>query len=85
MKITKVKTKLGEPLSPVSTDLEGIIERMRSETIKAAADKIARNAMASRLVMERVLRATISWAPMLCLTSSSAPHSDAEDSMTSGR
>ena len=53
MKITKVKTKLGEPLSPVSTDLEGIIERMRSETIKAAADKIARNAMASRLVMEK--------------------------------
>ncbi len=53
MKITKVKTKLGEPSSPVSADLEGIIERMRSETIKPAADKIARNAMASRLVMEK--------------------------------
>ena len=53
MKITKVRTKLGEPLSPVSTELETIIERMRSETIKPAADKIARNAMASRLMMEQ--------------------------------
>ena len=53
MKITKVRTKLGEPLSPVSTELETIIERMRSEAIKPAADRIARNAMASRLMMEQ--------------------------------
>ena len=53
MKITKVRTKLGEPMSPVSTELEPIIERMRSESTKPAADKITRNAMASRLVMEQ--------------------------------
>ena len=54
MKITKVTTKIGEPRSHVSTELELIIDRMRSEAIKPAADKIARNAMASRLMMERV-------------------------------
>ena len=51
MKITKVKTKLGELLTPVSTELEAVIERMRSDKTKPAADKIALNAMASRLAM----------------------------------
>ncbi len=53
MKITKVRTRAGEPLSPVTTEFETIIERMRSESIKPAADKITRNAMASRLAMEQ--------------------------------
>ena len=53
MKITKVKTKLGEPQLPVTTDIEAVIERMSSETTKPAADRIARNAMASRLEMEK--------------------------------
>jgi len=53
MKITKVTTKFGEPRSHVSTELEAVIERMRSETIKPAADKIARNAMSSRLMMKQ--------------------------------
>ena len=53
MKITKVRTKLGEPLSPISTELEAIVERIRSEATKPAADRIVRNAMASRLMMEQ--------------------------------
>jgi hypothetical protein len=53
MKITKVTTRFGEPRSHISTELESVIERMRSDTIKPAADKIARNAMSSRLMMQQ--------------------------------
>ena len=53
MKITKVRTKLGEMQSPVSTELEAIVERMRSDDTKPAADVIARNAMYSRLMMDQ--------------------------------
>lgn len=53
MKITKVRTKLGELQSPVSTELEAIVERMRSEETKQTADVITRNAMYSRLMMEK--------------------------------
>ena len=38
MKITKIKTKLGEFGSPVPTELESMVERMRSEDTKNAAD-----------------------------------------------
>jgi hypothetical protein len=52
MKITKVKTKYGEFGSPVSTELEAIIERMRSDETRAAAERIRNVAMQSRLTIE---------------------------------
>ena len=53
MKITKLKTRYGEFGSPVSTDLETIIERMRSEDSKAATETIRRAALQLRLMMEQ--------------------------------
>ena len=53
MKITKLKTQYGEFGSPVSTDLEAIIERMRSEETKAAADTIRKATLNLRLLMEK--------------------------------
>ena len=52
MKITKIKTKYGEFGSPVSTELDAIVERMRSETIKVDAERIQNVALHSRLMME---------------------------------
>ena len=52
MKITKIRTKLGEFQTPVTTDLNLVVARMRSEETKKAADLIAHNAMASRLAMQ---------------------------------
>ncbi|MCR5365025.1 MAG: hypothetical protein K6E67_02615 [Prevotella sp.] len=52
MKITKLKTKYGEFGKPVSTELEAVVERMRSEDTKAAADKIRMVALHSRLAMQ---------------------------------
>lgn len=52
MKITKIRTKLGEFQTPVTTDLDLVVARMRSEETKKAADLIAHNAMASRLAMQ---------------------------------
>ena len=49
MKITKIKTKTGEFRSPVSTDLETVVERMRSDDTKEAASRIAAVALRSRL------------------------------------
>ena len=54
MKITKLKTRYGEFGSPVSTDLETIIERMRSEDSKAATETIRRAALQLRLMMATV-------------------------------
>ena len=51
MKITKVKTKIGEFGAPVSVELSAIVERMRSDITKPVADKIAAVALASRLAM----------------------------------
>ena len=51
MKITKIKTKGGAFGSPVSTELDTIVERMRSEETKAAADLIAKGCLHSRLAM----------------------------------
>ena len=51
MKITKIKTRAGELGAPVSVELSAVVERMRSEETKAAADRIAAVALASRLAM----------------------------------
>ena len=51
MKITKIKTKAGEFGSPVSAELSAIVERMRSDDTKTAADLIARGCLLSRLAM----------------------------------
>ena len=53
MKITKIKTRYGEFGSPVSTELDAIVERMRSETIKVDAERIQNVALHSRLMMEK--------------------------------
>ena len=52
MKITKVKTSFREFGAPVSTELDAIVERMRSEDTKTAAERIRQIAMQSRLMME---------------------------------
>lgn len=52
MKITKLKTKYGEFGKPVSTELEAVVERMRSEDTKAAADRIRMVTLHSRLAMK---------------------------------
>ena len=51
MKITKVKTKIGEFGHPITVELSTIVERMRSGATKQAADRIAQVALASRLAM----------------------------------
>ena len=51
MKITKLKTNIGEFGTPVSTELDAIVERMRSEDTKAMADRIRAIALRSRLAM----------------------------------
>ena len=53
MKITKLKTQYGEFGSPVSTDLDTVIERMRSEETKAAADAIRKATLNMRLQKEK--------------------------------
>ena len=53
MKITKIKTKVGNFGSPVSAELSAIVERMQSTDIKAAADRIAAITQHSRLMMEK--------------------------------
>ena len=53
MKITKIKTKYGEFGSPVSTEFEAIVVRMRSADTKAVADRIRAVALQSRLLMEK--------------------------------
>ena len=53
MKITKIKTRLGEFGAPVTTELDSIVERMRSPKTKEAADPIARVTLHSRLMMQK--------------------------------
>ena len=53
MKITKIKTKFGELGTPVSTELDAIVVRMRSDDTKEAAERIRAVAMQSRLMMEQ--------------------------------
>ena len=52
MKITKIKTSLGQFGSPVTTELSVVVERMRSPQTKEAADRIASIALRSRIAME---------------------------------
>ena len=49
MKITKIKTRVGELGAPITTDLETIVERMRSDITKDAAKRVASVALHSRL------------------------------------
>ena len=49
-KITKIKTRGGELGAPVSTDLNAIVERMRSNDIKDAANRIRKATLQSRLM-----------------------------------
>ena len=66
MKITKIKTRMGELGAPVSVELSAIVERMRSEETKAAADRIATVALSSRLAMaEGMPRYTLKDADLL--------------------
>ena len=51
MKITKIITKGGTFRSPVSTELDTIVERMRSDETKPAANIIAQGCLHSRLAM----------------------------------
>ena len=53
MKITKVNTTAGQFKLPVSTELNSVIERMREPRTKEVADRIARTAMQSRLMIEQ--------------------------------
>jgi hypothetical protein len=53
MKITKIKTKAGAFGAPVTTDLDAIVERMRSPRTKEAADRVAAIALRSRLAIEQ--------------------------------
>lgn len=53
MKISKIKTKVGELGSPVSEELSAIVERMRSGNNKEAAGRIATSARLSRLMEEK--------------------------------
>ena len=53
MKITKVKTKIGEFGTPVSTEISAVVEQIRSEKAKAAAIRIASIALRSRLMMQQ--------------------------------
>ena len=45
--------KFGELGAPVSTELDAIVERMRSDDTKEAAERIRAVAMKSRLMMEK--------------------------------
>ena len=53
MKITKIKTNMGRFASPVTTELNMIVERMRSPKTKEAADHIAAIALRSRIAIEK--------------------------------
>ena len=53
MKITKIKTNMGRFGAPVTTDLDAVVERMRSPKTKEAADRIAAIALRSRIAIEK--------------------------------
>ena len=53
MKITKIKTRMGRFGAPVTTDLDAVVERMRSPKTKEAADRIAAIALRSRIAIEK--------------------------------
>ncbi len=53
MKITKIKTNMGRFGAPVTTDLDAVVERMRSPKTKEAAERIAAIALRSRIAIEK--------------------------------
>ena len=53
MKITKIKTTMGQFGSPIAIELSDIVERMRSPRTKETADRIAAIALHSRLAMQQ--------------------------------
>ena len=53
MKITKIKTRKGVPGAPASVEFDDIVERMRSEETRGAANLIAEVTLKSRLMMEK--------------------------------
>ena len=53
MKITKIKTNMGQFGAPVTTDLDAVVERMCSPKTKEAADHIAAIALRSRIAIEK--------------------------------
>ena len=52
MKITRIKTSLGQFGSPVTIELSAVVERMRSPQTKETADRIATVTLRSRIAME---------------------------------
>ena len=53
MKITKIKTKVGEFGSPVSAELSAIVKKMQSHKTKEVAARIAATALQQRLAMQQ--------------------------------
>ena len=53
MKITKIRTRMGEFGSPVSTEISAIVEQMRSQTTKEVAARIAATALQQRLAIQQ--------------------------------
>ena len=53
MKITKIKTKAGSFSTPISVELDAIVERMQSPNTKEAAERIAAMALSSRIAIEQ--------------------------------
>ena len=52
MRISKIKTKVGELCTPVSAELSAVVERMRSGNNKEAAERIATSARLSKALEE---------------------------------
>jgi predicted P-loop ATPase len=53
MKITKIKTMMGNLGAPISVELDDIVERMQSPRSKEVADRVAAIALRSRLAMQQ--------------------------------
>ena len=53
MKITKIRTRVGELGSPVSTEISAIVEQMRSQTTKESAARLAAIALQQRLALQQ--------------------------------
>ena len=49
IKITKIKTRGGEFGAPITTDLDAVVERMRSDDTRGAAKRVASVALHTRL------------------------------------
>ena len=56
MKITKIKTKMGEPRLPISTELDAVVERMKDDPQKDTLTliDIARAGGASEAMVDHI-------------------------------